>query len=72
MVNPLLKLLGTEYEMKLYYKPSMNGYVVNISDHQGNKIRHALFMLDAELAYHDVLLCVVEQCILSLTYMPDN
>ena len=72
MINPLLKLLGTEYEMKLYYNPLIRECLVKISNLQGKKIAKAFSMLEAETLDHDVLLCVVEQCILSLKYMPDN
>ena len=72
MINPLLKLLGTEYEMELYYNPYISEYVVKIRNRQGNKVDKAFSILEAETINYDVLLCVVEQCILSLQRMTDN
>lgn len=63
-MNDLLKLLGHKYKLCITYD-HYNGYVivVNKGDLYASQSFHSI---EAEVAEHDVLLCVVEECIMDI------
>jgi len=65
-VNDILSLLGTEYSLRLEYRPSILSYEVTVIDNKGHLVDKPFPVLKVDTAMHDVLLCTVEQCILDL------
>lgn len=66
MINPLIKLLGTEYRLKTYYDHLENIMIIEVTDSIGKRAHRAFSLLEAELSEHDMLLFTVEQCILMI------
>jgi len=70
--NAILKMLGTEYTMELRRDMSTGKFIVAICDSQDRMMIKTFSELEVETANHNVLLCNIEQCILSLKEEHDS
>ena len=61
----ILKLLGTEYMMELRHDKCFELFVLTIRDSQDHVVSKTLSELEVEESSRNVLLCAIEQCILS-------
>lgn len=62
-INPILNLLGTEYEVNIRYDKFSTAYVVRVNDRDYNYAEQMFRAINAEFAWYDVLLFTIEICI---------
>ena len=66
-MNELLSLLNTRYYMRIRYSPVLNAHYIYIIDvKSGEYIERAITSIEIQTAQYDILLNIVEQCIMAL------